>query len=450
MEEWGERRRGVRKGQVVMETGPGARRGRGLMTDGEGETRRGSAHAANRYPKRCRRARGSSLRQPLHQPALRGRRERAGAATGTSQRRQHCSAAAHGQTRGCVPSAAPPRRRGRPCGARQPPPACILTDSTSHTSERRPRRAQPRGGLPLRTGDHPGRPRHDSRGRPATCTLPRPPETAAPRRQTRQRISCRRPLGPLQRGDGRLSQPSGSPSGGGHTKVRPGGGQTSASWRRRREHAHHRPDAPRAKAPPSGRVLPPPTAASAAKCDVLARGAGVLALARPVHGPVLCHVERRHSPWPGMIGAATWTAHRRLGHAWGPPGHVVVPAKGVCPDVATPSAQKGRRIRFSAHLPVVCGGHAARWTAAYQKYVGGWPTPAGGYILLVLPGHVVEHLPSAPPRPRPGRCEWLGLLGCDGRLPRPPRASRERAGRTFLAARGRDRRWVLRTGRPAR
>lgn len=173
MEEWGERRRGVRKGQVVMETGPGARRGRGLMTDGVGETRRGSAHAANRYPKRCRRARGSSLRQPLHQPALRGRRERAGAATGTSQRRQHCSAAAHGQTRGCVPSAAPPRRRGRPCGARQPPPACILTDSTSHT-----RRSGGRGGHNPVVASRFGR--GTTQAAPATTAGADPPRARSP------------------------------------------------------------------------------------------------------------------------------------------------------------------------------------------------------------------------------------------------------------------------------
>lgn len=189
-----------------METAAGAGHDRGLMRDGDGVTSCGCARAANRYPKRCRRARGSSLRQPPHRPALRGRRERAGAATGTSQRRQHCSAAVRGQTRGCVPSAAPSRPGGRLCCAQQPPLRVSL-QTAPHT-----RRSGGCGGTPPRwppaaDGDHPGRPRHDSRGRPATCTRPRAPETAAPRRQTRQRISCRRPLGPSQRGDGPLSQP---------------------------------------------------------------------------------------------------------------------------------------------------------------------------------------------------------------------------------------------------
>lgn len=79
---------------------------------------------------------GSSPQQPS---ALHGRHGRVGVAR-TSQRRQHRSAAAHGQKRGRHGDSAV---GGKLC-ARQRPPGCFLTDSASHTSPRRPPRPPPR------------------------------------------------------------------------------------------------------------------------------------------------------------------------------------------------------------------------------------------------------------------------------------------------------------------
>lgn len=198
----------MRYGECVTDTGVLAGRGWGLMRDEGGGARRGSARAANRYSKRCRRARGSSPQQRPHQPDRRGQRVRAGAASETSQRRQHCIAAAHGQTRGCVPSVAPPRRGGPTVLPATAPPACFLTDSTSHTSERRPPR--PRGHTPAwvshSNGEPPTRPQPRLQGPTRHVRQPSTPETAAPKRQTRQRISCRHTQG-SPRGDGPLGQP---------------------------------------------------------------------------------------------------------------------------------------------------------------------------------------------------------------------------------------------------